>query len=91
MPRQAKSFVIISLTCAMLLTILIQSACNKEKEKDDLNFISREDFIDALDGQWHVNGFSRMIMRDNSESICITLLGDSVKWISSTDDTTICY
>jgi hypothetical protein len=40
----------ISFAVAILIVVIMQSACRKEKEE----YISQEDFINTLKGEWHV-------------------------------------
>jgi hypothetical protein len=75
MPRQAKNFILISLAFAMLITVLMQSACHKEKEKDKLftkKFISAQEFINKVKGEWYVSEFSK-----GCEDIGIALVCDT--------------
>jgi hypothetical protein len=56
MPRQIKYFLFRSVAFAMLITVLIQGACQKE---DDY-YISRKDFANTLKGEWYVGGFGSL-------------------------------
>ena len=67
----------ISLSFTALMTILVLSACKKEKEDQD--FISREEFISQLKGEWTVTSFKNYC--PNANLGCeIKVINDSVQY-----------
>jgi hypothetical protein len=96
---QAKTLVSISFAFAILLSLLIQSGCKKETETaEELSYISREDFMSKMEGEWLVASFGhRRVFTD--ERLEIYLMEDSVQYnvypantstMYSIDDSVLC-
>jgi len=83
MLSKAKYFILISLTFAMLIGALMQSACHKEKEATD--YISQEDFIRKLQGIWYITFFDKNLLPDDINVLEIYLAKDSLRYNSVTE------
>jgi hypothetical protein len=86
MMQQAKIVRLIAFTCMLLVQVLAHISCKeKENEVEYDTYISTEDFIKQLKGEWIVYRIHREQHQPGGEVIWISLYGDSVQYSSSPD------
>jgi hypothetical protein len=92
MPSQARNILLKTFAFLLMGMVLIQGGCSidKEDKKEDLSYISREDFMFKMEGDWYVNSFRRE-HPGYDYGVNIWFSKDSIKYTVYPADTAIIY
>jgi len=80
MHRQIKNFVLISIAFALLVTVLMQSACR--------DYLSREEFIYKMTGEWQVITLNHAVTPNNPVWVEIQVYEDGIYYRTADGDHT---